>query len=181
VAARQYQADGATGLAFGGTAFEGTVVVSADVLAAPDPSRTIDQVVFTVSEAARPEGAAKPPGASGDLDELAADRPPVQTRFVPYGGRTQTHRTEFEKLPEGEYHWRVKLVGREKDAKGGSRDAEWTFPAAKTDFSVRRGVTEPIARALAGPYLFAFEVVSVLLLAALVGAAFLARKEVKES
>jgi NADH:ubiquinone oxidoreductase subunit 6 (subunit J) len=30
-----------------------------------------------------------------------------------------------------------------------------------------------------GPYLLAFEVVSVLLLAALVGAAFLARKEVK--
>ena len=42
-------------------------------------------------------------------------------------------------------------------------------------------VTEPIALALAGPYLFAFEVVSVLLLAALIGAAFLARKEVKEA
>ena len=49
------------------------------------------------------------------------------------------------------------------------------------DFVVYRGVTEPIALALTGPYLFAFEVVSVLLLAALIGAAFLARKEVKEA
>ena len=54
-------------------------------------------------------------------------------------------------------------------------------PTGKPDFVVYRGITEPIALALAGPYLFAFEVVSVLLLAALVGAAFLARKEVREA
>ena len=59
----------------------------------------------------------------------------------------------------------------------------WSRPDDDTttvDFTVYRGVTEPAARALAGPYLFAFESISVLLLAALVGAAFLARKEVRE-
>jgi NADH:ubiquinone oxidoreductase subunit 6 (subunit J) len=53
-------------------------------------------------------------------------------------------------------------------------------PGDDPDLTVRRGVTKALAWGLAGPYLFAFEVVSVLLLAALVGAAFLARKEVRE-
>ena len=44
-----------------------------------------------------------------------------------------------------------------------------------------KGVTLLAARGLSTRYLFAFEVVSVLLLAALVGAAFLARKEVKDA
>ena len=86
-----------------------------------------------------------------------------------------------DKMREGDYHWSVKLLGREKDSKGAEADKTWAFPAARTDFNVRLGVTEPIAMALAGPYLFAFEVVSVLLLAALVGAAFLARKEIKDA
>jgi NADH:ubiquinone oxidoreductase subunit 6 (subunit J) len=188
VALRQYQADGSTGLAFGGTAIEESVVLSADVLLVPDASRTIDQVVFTVSAPTKKEGEAKEgkgpekekPSAA-DLDDVASQQDLVQSAFLPYAGRGVPYRHTFEKLPEGEYHWRVKLVGHEKDDKGAVKDAEWTFPAAKTDFSVRRGVTEPIALALAGPYLFAFEVVSVLLLAALVGAAFLARKEVRES
>src|SRR5882672_5123319 len=38
VALRQYQADGATGLAFGGTAFEESVVLVADVVLVPDAS-----------------------------------------------------------------------------------------------------------------------------------------------
>jgi len=182
VAARQYQADGATGVPFGGTAIEESVVLAADLILVPDASRSVDQVVFTVSPAAPPEGEAKPVDKNEkdkEKGEVAAKSPDL-VKFLPYAGRTQTYRVPFN-VPEGDYHWTVKLVGREKDAKGESRDAEWTFPAANTEFKVRRGVTEPIARALAGPYLFAFEVVSVLLLAALVGAAFLARKEVRES
>lgn len=184
VAVRQYQADGQTGLAFGGTSIEDSVVVSADVLVVPDASRVVDQVEFTVTDARKPEGDAKDAkdkAAAEDQDTLAAGRPLVQSRLLPYVGRAEVYRVTFDRLPEGDYHWRVKLVGREKDGKGGSRDTEWTFPATKTDFIVRRGITEPVALALAGPYLFAFEVVSVLLLAALVGAAFLARKEVKET
>jgi NADH:ubiquinone oxidoreductase subunit 6 (subunit J) len=156
---RQYQADGATGLAFGGSAFEESVVLSATVISAPDASKTVDQVVI-----------AAVPGNGKEA-----------SKYFPYKGRDSVYRETFDKLAEGDWHWSVRLLGREKDAKGGEVDKEWTFPSGKADFSIYRGVTQPIALALAGPYLFAFEVVSVLLLAALVGAAFLARKEVKEA
>ncbi len=169
VALRQYQADGSTGLAFGGTSIEESVVASADILIVPDASRAVDQVVFTLTSAKPQDG------------QTGAAPAPLQSKALPFVGRGQAYRHTFDRLPEGDYHWQVKLAGREKDPKGGFKDAEWTFPASRTDFSVRRGVTEPIALALAGPYLFAFEAVSVLLLAALVGAAFLARKEVKEA
>ena len=76
-------------------------------------------------------------------------------------------------LPEGDWHWSATLRVLEGE------DTKVESPATK-DFAVYRGITEPVAMALAGPYLLAFEVVSVLLLAALVGAAFLARKEVRE-
>jgi len=156
---RQYQADGATGLAFGGSAFEESVVLSATVISAPDASKTVDQVVI-----------AAVPGNGKEA-----------SKYFPYKGRGSLYRETFDKLAEGDWHWSVRLLGREKDAKGGEVDKEWTFPSGKADFSVYRGVTQPIALALAGPYLFAFEVVSVLLLAALVGAAFLARKEIREA
>lgn len=84
-------------------------------------------------------------------------------------------RATVEGLAEGPWTWSVVL----KSADGPPTPIK--PPSGKTDFVVFRGVTEPIALALAGPYLFAFEVVSVLLLAALIGAAFLARKEVKEA
>jgi hypothetical protein len=69
--------------------------------------------------------------------------------------------------------WRARLVGT-----SGEELSPWTKPLG---FEVHKGVTLLAARGLSGRYLFAFEVVSVLLLAALVGAAFLARKEVKEA
>ena len=69
--------------------------------------------------------------------------------------------------------WRARLVGT-----SGEELSPWTQPLG---FEVHKGVTLLAARGLSGRYLFAFEVVSVLLLAALVGAAFLARKEVKEA
>jgi hypothetical protein len=71
-------------------------------------------------------------------------------------------------------HWRVNL--RALDHAKSRPDVD-----DQVDFRVFKGVTEPAAQALATRYLFAFEIVSVLLLAALVGAAFLARKEVKET
>jgi NADH-quinone oxidoreductase subunit J len=183
VALRQYQADGATGLAFGGTAFEETVNLSADVALVPDSSRSVDQVVFVVSarkEADKPreKEAAKDKDAEKDQTNEAGL---VVSKSLPFAGRNALHQVTFDKLDEGDYHWTVKLVGTERDSKGVMKDAEWTFPAGRAEFSVQRGITEPIAMALAGPYLFAFEVVSVLLLAALVGAAFLARKEVREA
>ena len=186
VALRQYQADGATGLAFGGSAFEESVVLSADVVLVPDASRSVDQVVFVVSSVKEVEKAKevskdaendKATDAEKDKQKHPAK---VVSKFVPFAGRGATHRLTFDKLDEGDYQWTVKLMGTEKDPKGEKKDAEWTLPVGRAQFGIRRGVTEPIAMALAGPYLFAFEVVSVLLLAALVGAAFLARKEVRE-
>src|SRR5258708_8433734 len=55
IALRQYQADGATGLAFVGTAFEEVWVLSPDVVLVPDASRSIEQVVCVVSGGERPE------------------------------------------------------------------------------------------------------------------------------
>ena len=84
-------------------------------------------------------------------------------------------RVTLEGLKEGEWRWSARVRGLDWEG-------PWVeSPAGKPDFVVFRGVIEPIALALAGPYLFAFDVVSVLLLAALIGAAFLARKEVKEA
>jgi len=196
IALRQYQADGSTGLAFGGNSFEDSVVVAAETLVVPDSSRRVEQVVILVgtpkpkeqiSKEEKEAREAKEKAESGEkvkapeeVDPFAKANNLVQARFFPYAGRSASYRHTFEKLPEGDYHWSVKLLGKETDPKGVASDHEWTFPAAQSDFNVRRGVTEPIAMALAGPYLFAFEVVSVLLLAALVGAAFLARKEVRE-
>ena len=82
-------------------------------------------------------------------------------------------RAELTDLPEGDWHWWAELTPVEE------KDPKYESPNTK-DFTVNRGITKTVARALAGPYLLAFEVVSVLLLAALVGAAFLARKEVRE-
>src|SRR5882672_8635701 len=154
VSFKQYQADGATGLAFGGGAYEDSVVVVATVSQGPDPLRILDQVQFVATSGAN-----------------------RVSRNFPVAGRDAPYRHVFEKLSEGEWRWTVRLLGRQKDGKD-EVDREWEFPLANTGFTVTRGVTEPIALALAGPYLFAFEVVLVLLLAALVGAAFLARKEV---
>ena len=77
-------------------------------------------------------------------------------------------------LKETAYNWQLRILGAEGAV------TPWMSPKGDPDFRVYKGVTEPIARALADPYLLAFEAVSMLLLAALVGAAFLARKEVKE-
>lgn len=156
---RQYQADGATGLALGGNTFEDAVVVTAGVLRAPDASRSVELVQFTATSGKE-----------------------TRTKAYPYA-KGETYRHTFDQLPEGDWRWSVKLLGSDRSdpkAPKSWETAAASAPGGKSDFSVKKGVTEPIAMALAGPYLFAFEVVSVLLLAALVGAAFLARKEVRE-
>ncbi len=156
----QYQADGKTGLGWGkGATHEDRAVLVVRVPRAPEG---VEEVEFQVSAV---------PGWRGDW---------VRRRIA--GGEA---RLELSKLPsddpatpkvrENRLHWRVKL----RDREGASRPDD-PFDE-QVDFTVYRGVTEPAARALAGPFLFAFEIASVLLLAALVGAAFLARKEVKEA
>jgi len=158
---RQYQADGSTGLALGGNTFEDAVVVSASVLRTPDASRSVELVQFTATSGKE-----------------------TRSKSYPFA-KGETYRHTFDQLPEGDWRWSVKLLGSDRsDAKAPPKPWETppaSAPGGKSDFSVKKGVTEPIAMALAGPYLFAFEVVSVLLLAALVGAAFLARKEVREA
>ena len=151
----QYQKDGVTGLARGGNAFEEAVTLAVRVPSRP--AKTIEQVEFK---------------ATGPKDPKS-NKEPVISKSVPWqAGDT---RVTLEGLIEGEWRWQARV-------KGLDWEGPWVeAPAGKADFTVYRGVTEPIALALAGPYLFAFEVVSVLLLAALIGAAFLARKEVKEA
>ena len=150
----QYQKDGTTGLARGGNAFEDAVTLAVRVPSRP--VKTIEQVEFK---------------ATGPKD-LKTNKEPVISKSVPWqAGDT---RVTLEGLTEGEWRWQARV-------RGVDWEGPWVeAPAGKADFTVFRGVTEPIALALAGPYLFAFEVVSVLLPAALLGAAFLARKEVKE-
>ena len=150
----QYQKDGTTGLARGGNAFEDAVTLAVRVPSRP--VKTIEQVEFK---------------ATGPKD-LKTNKEPVISKSVPWqAGDT---RVTLEGLTEGEWRWQARV-------RGVDWEGPWVeAPAGKADFTVFRGVTEPIALALAGPYLFAFEVVSVLLPAALIGAAFLARKEVKE-
>ncbi len=149
----QYQADGRTGIARGvGTALE-------------------DRVVLGV----RPAKAA--PGARVEVQAAPApdkDKPADWSRAVAGSaevGPDGTARIELSALPVGFHQWRARLAG----------SAAWTRGDAEkgVDFAVEKGVTKPAARALMGPYLLAFEAISVLLLAALVGAAYLARKEVK--
>lgn len=84
-------------------------------------------------------------------------------------------RVELRGLPEGAVSWRVRL-------RKGEESSGWAEAPAVggASFVASRGLTKPLARALMGPYLLAFEIVSALLLAALVGAVTLARKEVRE-
>jgi len=95
---------------------------------------------------------------------------------TPQGGARAA--VDLERLEDGPYRWKVRL-----EDEGG--ESPWVpFGALgagdEADFVVEKGLTRALGRGFMGPYLLAFETVSVLLLAALVGAAYLARKEVKE-
>ena len=106
--------------------------------------------------------------------EWEALPPPKAVPFVP-GADGAVATFDFDRLPEGKYRWRARL-----DVAGGDSPwIEYGLDKDVPDFASEKGLTRALGRAFMGPYLLAFEVVSVLLLAALVGAAFLARKEVK--
>jgi NADH:ubiquinone oxidoreductase subunit 6 (subunit J) len=96
---------------------------------------------------------------------------PAQRKTVPVDGKAAT--AEFRGLPSGGARWSVVL-------RGASGPIGPPAPAGgDPDVVIHPGTTGLVARGLATRHLFSFEVVSVLLLAALVGAAFLARKEVR--
>lgn len=153
---QQWQADGRTGLARGGNTHEAAAALGVRL---PKPLEGAYQAEFEIASAPGWERSQK---MRGPLADGAAA---VRVAKLP---------TEDGK---SRMHWRVRVL----DAKGEALSA-WSRGESDpaVDFVVYPGQTEPIARGLAGRYLFAFEAVSVLLLAALVGAAFLARKEVKE-
>jgi len=165
----QYQADGKTGLAVGGMTFENEVVVGVTI-----PKEKLAgflRVVVVATEKA-PEPAGEPaksrPAAEGSPQVQAPPRT-LEVSAVPQPEMTLIR---LSGLKESAYTWKLKLVGPEGET-------PWMGPKGDPAFRVFKGVTEPIALALSDSYLFAFEGVSMLLLAALVGAAFLARKEVK--
>jgi NADH-quinone oxidoreductase subunit J len=124
-----------------------------------------DRVVLQVAAAPAP-----PKALEVRIVAKAEGSPDVEGSGPVEGGAA---RVELRGLQEKPYRWTAVFLG------AGSALTADTPLSADPDFVVAKGLTKPAARALMGPYLLAFEVVSVLLLAALVGAAFLARKEVK--
>jgi NADH:ubiquinone oxidoreductase subunit 6 (subunit J) len=102
--------------------------------------------------------------------------PPKPVKFAKEEDGASVAGYDFDRLAEGKYRWRARL----DDEMGASPWVEFQDEKSGADFISEKGLTRALGRGFMGPYLLAFEVVSVLLLAALVGAAFLARKEVRE-
>jgi len=154
------QGDGSTGILPGeGHALDGFIMVHAEAPARLPSERA--KVRFRVEE--REKGK---PG----WKELS-------TQVAKFDEARRAN-ASFERLAPGPYRWSARI---EDDA----MTSAWApFASHRSedapDFTSRPGLTRALGLALAGPYLLPFEVVSVLLLAALVGAAYLARKEVKE-
>ena len=151
-----YQADGRTGLEKGGDTREdrAVVAVKAGTAAAGWPEVEIE--AFSPGKGNLPAAGGSAPFAAGMA------------------------RIELRGLPEGPCALRLRLRRGEGDAsEWAGHDPRAARPAG-IDFHVQRGLTKPLARAFMGPYLLAFEAISLLLLAALVGAVTRARKEVRE-
>jgi NADH:ubiquinone oxidoreductase subunit 6 (subunit J) len=154
-----WQGSGRTAIEPRGTVLDGYVRL---VVKAPQPVATNVRVQFGLLKMKK----------TGEWEELA---PPKPVRFTPENlGSVARH--DFERLPEGTYRWRVRLDEESVESPWIEYGVDKDIP----DFTSEKGLTRALGRAFMGPYLLAFEVVSVLLLAALVGAAFLARKEVRE-
>ena len=152
---RQWQADGRTGLELDGATHEEKVVLEVRVARPRDGAA----VEFQLDEAP-------------DWNDKSRKKVPVVNGVARYEA-DHLPKPTTSATPGRMAHWRARLVGS-----SGEELTPWTSPLR---FEVHKGVTLLAARGLSTRYLFAFEVVSVLLLAALVGAAFLARKEVKEA
>ncbi len=159
-----WQADGSTGVTPGGLLLggRGALTVQVGYLPADATSARV-----TLQHRAKATDAWKP----YELKSNGAGF--VQ---LPNSGMYEA-RFELAGIPVGDYGWSAALAGEGESA---ARPIAVAFgTTGSVDFHVEHGLTKPIAMAFMGPYLLPFEVVSVLLLAALIGAAFLARKEVK--
>ena len=153
-----WQGNGRTGVNAGGTILDGFVRLKA-------------RVRSTVVMNGLAQFAVSKLGKDGKWEDQPATKP-VHLVPEPNGSVAAA---DFERLAEGKYRWKFRLVYEESESPWGAFGA-----GDAPDFTSEKGLTRAIGRAFMGPYLLAFEVVSVLLLAALVGAAFLARKEVRE-
>jgi NAD(P)H-quinone oxidoreductase subunit 6 len=174
----QYQADGSTGLERGASAFEDTVIIAVRVDRPLQKVELVEVVAWQGEKENEKDKASEQDKEKEKDKEKAKEKDKEKPKYKEVTAKAVfdpgVTRIQLENLAEGEWRWKAIL-------RGPDGDSEVSSPAGKADFVVYRGITEPVAMALAGPYLFAFEVVSVLLLAALVGAAFLARKEVREA
>jgi NADH:ubiquinone oxidoreductase subunit 6 (subunit J) len=171
----QFQADGKTGLAHGGATFEDEVVVGlkADTWPADALRVNVEAIEFK-PEMEKEKAEEKPKEAAREPEKSETPKPePVKVvKSEPIIKDRPMVLVRLSNLKDTKFTWKIQVVG--------DKESPWMSPKGDPDFVVQKGVTEPIAWALANRYLFAFEAISVLLLAALVGAAFLARKEVRE-
>lgn len=159
-----WQGDGRTGVKPGGIVLDGFVRLEVRTRAPLGPGARASFLLSKLDPKEKDETKAWKDEPGGK---------PVRFSRRPDGVAVATG--DFERLAEASYRWRLRLEGEEGET-------AWVgFSEGKAvDFVSEKGLTKALGRAFMGPYLLAFEVVSVLLLAALVGAAFLARKEVRE-
>jgi NADH:ubiquinone oxidoreductase subunit 6 (subunit J) len=161
------QGDGKVGIPPGKTVLDGFVRLHASIRV-PATRRALARFVVSKYDANEKDPARR-------WKELP-ERKYTYLTPTPRGGAMAS--ADFERLEEGKYRWKVRLEDEEGESPWVAFGAQGLMDEA--DFDVEKGLTRALGRAFMGPYLLAFEVVSVLLLAALVGAAYLARKEVKE-
>ena len=155
-----WQGGGRTRLEPGGTSLDGYVRVQ--VRSRSDVATSL-RAQFALSKQKK----------DGTWEDLPAPKP---VKFAEDDQGRAAAWMDFERLEEGKYRWKARL-----DQEGFETPwVEFGTSRETADFVSEKGLTRALGRAFMGPYLLAFEVVSVLLLAALVGAAFLARKEVRE-
>jgi len=165
------QGDGRTGAPAGATVLDGFARLH---VATRAPLKGVSAARFRIQRYA-PDASKK----SGTWKEHRPDDPKkLLVKVADDGEEGRSALIDLERLPEGRYRWGVRF----EDEAGETGWAEFGArgEGLEADFIAEKGLTKALGRAFMGPYLLAFEVVSVLLLAALVGAAYLARKEVKE-
>lgn len=155
-----WQGGGRTRVVPGGTVLDGFIRVKVRTASKVAPT---SRVQFGLLKAKK----------DGTWEELPA---PKAVKFAEDEDGAPAAWFDFDRLEEGSYRWRTRL----DEETGASPWVEFRDEKSGADFVSEKGLTRAIGRAFMGPYLLAFEVVSVLLLAALVGAAYLARKEVKD-
>lgn len=154
VAVEQYQADGATGLPKGGATFEREVVLAFKLFRPVAAVSGVELRVFPIRD----------PGRAMILRE------PLQGTECKIRCRS---------LAEGPSRWHFRLNGADGPLTDWVPEPPTVTERLEPNFVVRNGLIETAGEGLMGRYLLPFELASVLLLAALVGAAFLARKEVR--